>query len=97
MYGFGPYYDTVWGSVMYYSVPQSGELNFRYEKIMNLVAYEPSIINDLFDELPIERIYVVTTDYWPLFSVGKDVLENESVQKWEIEGGALTIYVFEDD
>lgn len=84
-YSFGPYYNSSWGSLMYYSVPMGSELNIRYEKLMNLKELDPNLIYEVLKDTKIKKAYIIITDYWPLNEGVKNKLIKESKATWNID------------
>jgi len=92
-YGFGPYYDSLQGKIFYYSVPMGGEMNKNFEKIMSLENYDPSIINKIFKDTGLNKIYFITADYWPLAPNAERQIKAQANQIKNFDN-KITVYLF---
>lgn len=93
-YGFKPYYETKWGLVFYYSIPMSGELNKRYERLMSTDGFDYLLAYEALEEVQLDRLYLVTTDYWPLSEMTHDQAMEFTSGYWQIDN-QIFIYFFE--
>ena len=93
-YGFGPYYKTAWGKVLYYSIPMSGELNTRYAHIMDSQNFDNQVIFEIMEETGLDRVYLVTTDYWPMYELAREQASLAASRFWGIDD-QIFIYYFE--
>lgn len=93
-FGYKPYYDTKWGEVFYYSVPMSGELNQRYEKMMNATTFDQEIVNEVLLETGVDKAYFIITDYWPLFEETYQHMKESAAAYENFEDGKIEIFVF---
>lgn len=91
-YGFGPYYKSPWGDLLFCSTPMAGEMYQRFYRIMYGDAFDPELLYEVMRETGINRAYLITTDYWPL----KSVIEAKasSYAKEIIRVGNNNIYLF---
>jgi len=92
-YGFGPYYNTSSSPIFYYSIPMGGEMNNTFEKIMSLENFDPSIIERIFNRVGVKKIYLITTDYWPLSSAAAQQINNYAQSVYTIDN-KINIYIF---
>lgn len=63
-YGFGPYYQSPWGDLFYYSTPMASENNKRFNRIMDEENFDSELIYETLRETGLKRAYLITTDYW---------------------------------
>ena len=92
-YGFGPYLKTKSGQVLYYSIPMGGDLNNAFEKIMSSKNFDRSIIEKLFKDVDVEKIYLITTYYWPLYPPAAIQVQNYATSYKNIDN-KINIYQF---
>jgi hypothetical protein len=92
-YSYGPYYQSRWGEMMYYSIPMSSEMNKRYEEIMNTKEFDPQKIFELMEETGQKRSYFIETDYWPLAENVAKEMKEKSNKYTEIAGSKIYQFV----
>lgn len=92
-HGFGPYYNSPWGQILYYSVPYGGELNQRFERIMSEIDFDPAIIDEIMDGTGVSGVYLIVTDYWPLHPRTQQQIEDAATDIFAFQD-KVTIYYF---
>ncbi|MCX6740732.1 MAG: hypothetical protein NTZ49_05925 [Candidatus Parcubacteria bacterium] len=92
-YGFGPYYQTYWGNLLYYSIPMSSEYHTRYEKITSENEFDYNSILEIMKTTKINRVYLILTDYWQPEETTKEEIKLYSSQYWNLED-KIEIYQF---
>ena len=92
-YGFGPYYESDWGNLLYYSLPMDSELNKIYESIMTSKSFENENIDKIFNKIDVDKIYFIETNYWPLYTNTAKEINKEAINKWNFNND-INLYLF---
>lgn len=92
-YGFGPYYQTPWGNLLYYSIPMSSEFHTRYEQITSENFFDYHSLAELMESSKVNRLYLIFTDYWQPEETTKAEIKSAASQYWNI-GEQIEIYQF---
>jgi hypothetical protein len=90
-YGFGPYYQSPWGNLFYYSTPMASETNQRFEMAMRADNFNYQGLAEVAAEIGVKRFYFIVTSYWPLNTEAEIQMEAVADEKVSLGGGD---YVF---
>ncbi len=94
-YGFGPYYkDDSGDDFLYYSIPSGNKLNEGFNHLMLSQEFQKSDIYNNLRKYNIQKVYLITTDYWPLADKVDKQARLEAKQYWNIKNKVF-IYYFE--
>lgn len=60
LYGFSREYNNIY----FYSIPTGGKLYQYYRQIIEKDNFNPSMINEIFNLVSVDKIYIVINKYW---------------------------------
>jgi hypothetical protein len=92
-YGFGPYYQTQWGNLLYYSIPMASEYHLRFSKITNEPNFDYSLIQEIMAESKVNKAYLIITDYWQPTDTVKTEIKTYATKYWNLKD-KVEIYQF---
>ena len=92
-YGYGPYYQYQGDQFMYYAVPAGSKLNKVFDQVISAQNFDKEIINKTLTEFNLNKLYLITTDYWDLTEKSQQQAAKnaQSVKKIDDQ---ITIYKF---